>query len=318
MTTVSTKSLPTGWFWVGQSQTLRPGQIQSTHIFGEEAVLFRTESGIPSMMGAYCPHLGAHFGHGGAIVGEEIVCPFHGWRLNAAGVLTTVPYSDRAPPRVCTKTWPVLEQDGQLLAWYHPLGQKPDWHPPPLTEAQDPGWTPLGVVRRWGLRADVRFVTQHNIDTPRFSWNHHQQNGDIQTDGPHFHQTSAQPFHLLGWRRALVRQLNGSLTIQAHGLGIIISRATVQAGIALRSTAVFYTVPRAPGRVELIALLSTRRLPMPGANRLFWHRTAAEIIETIEHNIPIWEEQGDPAIRPNAPHFQQWVNQFYTQGDMLP
>ena len=29
---------------------------------------------------AYCPHLGAHLGHGGIINGECIECPFHAWR----------------------------------------------------------------------------------------------------------------------------------------------------------------------------------------------------------------------------------------------
>ena len=31
------------------------------------------------------PHLGAHFGYGGHVNGNDIVCPFHGWRFDCDG-----------------------------------------------------------------------------------------------------------------------------------------------------------------------------------------------------------------------------------------
>ena len=36
---------PTGWFIVGFASDLSPGEVKRVHYFGEEMVLFRTESG---------------------------------------------------------------------------------------------------------------------------------------------------------------------------------------------------------------------------------------------------------------------------------
>ena len=36
---------PTGWFIVGFASELVPGQVKRAHYFGEELVIFRTESG---------------------------------------------------------------------------------------------------------------------------------------------------------------------------------------------------------------------------------------------------------------------------------
>ena len=40
------------------------------HYFGEEMVLFRTESGEVNVLDAYCQHLGANMGVGGTVEGE--------------------------------------------------------------------------------------------------------------------------------------------------------------------------------------------------------------------------------------------------------
>ena len=34
---------------------------------------------------AFCPHMGAHLGMGGVVVGNSLRCPFHGWSFNASG-----------------------------------------------------------------------------------------------------------------------------------------------------------------------------------------------------------------------------------------
>ena len=62
-------------------------------------VAFRTESGQAKVVDAYCPHMGAHLGygirdqagHGSAVVGESIVCPFHGWAYDGEGKCTPYP-----------------------------------------------------------------------------------------------------------------------------------------------------------------------------------------------------------------------------------
>ena len=57
---------PRGWFAVASSDELQPGEVRPIHYFGEELVLFRSRMGTAHVFDAYCPHLGAHLGHGGA------------------------------------------------------------------------------------------------------------------------------------------------------------------------------------------------------------------------------------------------------------
>ena len=60
--------IPSGWFVLGYSDELAPGQVEAIHYFGRDLVLFRTEAGEAAVFDAFCPHLGAHLGHGGRAV----------------------------------------------------------------------------------------------------------------------------------------------------------------------------------------------------------------------------------------------------------
>ena len=46
---------------------------------------FRTEAGEVAVLDAFCPHMGAHLGHGGKVEGGGLVCPFHAWKFDGAG-----------------------------------------------------------------------------------------------------------------------------------------------------------------------------------------------------------------------------------------
>lgn len=88
---------PRGWFVIGISNELAPGDVRPIKYFGREMVLYRSESGKAVVHDAFCPHLGAHLGHGGRVVGESIVCPFHAWRFDESGKCVEVPYAKRIP-----------------------------------------------------------------------------------------------------------------------------------------------------------------------------------------------------------------------------
>jgi phenylpropionate dioxygenase-like ring-hydroxylating dioxygenase large terminal subunit len=60
---------PTGWYQIGYSAELAPGEVRPVTYFDTDLVLFRTESGQVSLLGAFCSHLGAHLGHGGTVKG---------------------------------------------------------------------------------------------------------------------------------------------------------------------------------------------------------------------------------------------------------
>ena len=82
---------PNGWLPIIESQELKKGQIIPIHSLGHDLVIYRGISGVVYVLDAYCPHLGANLGVGGTVVGDEIKCPFHGWKFNSEGECTYVP-----------------------------------------------------------------------------------------------------------------------------------------------------------------------------------------------------------------------------------
>ena len=92
--------IPNGWFAVAWSRELTRATCRPLFYFGQELVLFRTRSGQARVLDAYCPHLGAHLGQGGRVIGETVRCPFHGWQYDGTtGACVHIPYCERIPRR---------------------------------------------------------------------------------------------------------------------------------------------------------------------------------------------------------------------------
>ena len=131
------------------------------------------------MQDPFCPHLGAHLGHGGTVEDCEIVCPFHGWKFDADGTNTDIPYSERTNKKGTLRTFPVAERNGVCLVWYHPdAAVEPQWEIRELPEFNgDPEWST--VIR-----------TEHTVEAP---WQEMAENG---VDSAHFryvHNTAEVP-----------------------------------------------------------------------------------------------------------------------------
>ncbi|MFE0062888.1 Rieske 2Fe-2S domain-containing protein [Streptomyces sp. NPDC059003] len=119
---------PTGWFALGFSGELKPGRVVTSRIAGGDIVLYRTRSGTVHATDPFCPHLGAHLGHGGGVEGEDIVCPFHGFAFAPDGRCARVPGGTNPPRAVLTKR-PVREVDGMIFVWWNSQGSPPAWEP---------------------------------------------------------------------------------------------------------------------------------------------------------------------------------------------
>ena len=81
------------WFIVGFASELAPGQVKWAHYFGEELVIFRTESGRSTCSTPTAAPSARNIGVGGTVEGERIVCPWHGWRLERRRHHALIPYS---------------------------------------------------------------------------------------------------------------------------------------------------------------------------------------------------------------------------------
>lgn len=126
---------PNHWYGVAQSRDVNDKPIGIT-LWQNQIVLYRTRNGQIQALADRCPHRFVKLSRG-QVVGDEIECAYHGWRINARGNCTAVPYlaENQKLPSCQVYRYPVLEQDGfiwvfpgdpALSSQIHPLSV-PEW-----------------------------------------------------------------------------------------------------------------------------------------------------------------------------------------------
>lgn len=167
--------LPNGWFAVGWSRDLLPGDVKPIRVFGEDLVLFRSREGEAKVLDAYCPHLGAHLGEGGRVHGNTLRCPFHAWRFDGdTGECVEIPYCEKIPPRARVRAWPVLEANRMIFVWYHAEGKAPEWDVPIMPEFSDDEWTEPRL-HEMEVPAHLQEMSENNCDPVHFHYVHSMQ-----------------------------------------------------------------------------------------------------------------------------------------------
>lgn len=167
---------PKGWFIVADSHDVPVGAVKPLKYFGRDIVTWRGESGQIYLMDAYCRHLGAHLGYRGdeeqqrlvpAVVGEDVACPWHGWRWNGEGRNTCIPYKDEKPKTAARiKHYPVREWHGMILMWYAWDDSDPAWELPDFEELEDPSFYPFNPsgIQRWTLKGHCQQPMENSAD----------------------------------------------------------------------------------------------------------------------------------------------------------
>ncbi len=141
--------------------------LQSVRIRGLNYALFKTSSGRLAMVDAVCPHRGANLCNG-RVSGDEIACPYHGWRFDEGGNLTSVPSCDFIPLGCSLDTVDVVENGG--FVWTSSSSSDLPTHH--CKELFDPRWVQIygsldldGNIYDWILNAtDVSHINYvHNF-----------------------------------------------------------------------------------------------------------------------------------------------------------
>ena len=209
-----------GWFQVAYSDELAPGAVVPLRYFGRDLVLFRTEAGEARILDAYCPHMGAHLGHGGKVVGDCVECPFHAWRFDGHGQCATIPYAEKIPPRARLRAWPVREVNGLVMVWHHAGGAEPTWEVPVLPEYNHDDWTPY-ERRRWKVRSHNQDMAENAVDSAHFFYVHgtaEMPRTEAHVDGHVLRVLSETKMSTKGGK------VSGSIESISHGFGFATTR----------------------------------------------------------------------------------------------
>lgn len=155
--------LPFGWFRALDGDAVPRGKAKPLFALGEHLVVWRDQNGEAHVNSAFCPHLGAHLGYGGTVTGSTIVCPFHGWAFDGAGINVDIPYGDEVNRAACLRVHPVVESGGMILFWWHPHGKAPDWAVPIVDAVPPPGHTEWRK-KEWEFEVTWQDIAENGID----------------------------------------------------------------------------------------------------------------------------------------------------------
>ncbi len=171
---------PTGWFQIGWSDEVGVGEVIPLRYFGRDLVAYRAETGRLVVLDAFCEHLGANLAYGGSVHGDEIQCPFHGWRWNAEGRNTCIPYQEKTNRVRRIGTWATAERDGVMYVWHDAGGRGPDYEVPSIFDLFE-GSGPAedyhsaregGTFSESGLAIHPQYVIENGVDFAHFKYVH--------------------------------------------------------------------------------------------------------------------------------------------------
>lgn len=138
------------WYVVGTGEDVGRS-LQQCWLLDEPVVVFRAEAGTPVVLADRCSHRRYPLSKG-TLVGDRLVCGYHGFTYACDGRCIAVPGQDRVPPRARLRSYPVHERDGWLWAWAGDSARAEVGAVPSLPWMSDPGWAHSTGFHRVGAR----------------------------------------------------------------------------------------------------------------------------------------------------------------------
>jgi len=319
--------IPFGWFCLGVSKDLAAGDVEPLKYFGEDLVMYRTESGEVVVTDAFCPHLGAHLGHGGKVDGENIACPFHGWQFDTAGRCDNIPYAKQMPPKIqgveVLRRYPVCEVNGLIWAWYHPRAIEPMYEVENVAELDSGEWTEIESYD-WEIGTIIQESGENAVDTAHFLFVHSattMPEGEISVDG-HRRVTNVKMMaHAMDESTGKV-DLEGEDVVQGH----LITKnngpgQTIQYFHTYFETIMIGTITPIDDQSLHLRFHFSQPKKASEQQQVVFRGVIDNVVFQVGQDIPIWEHKKyevNPILcDSDGPinKYRNWFSQFYDELD---
>ncbi len=196
-----------GWYVLGKSHTIT-NQPMRLELLGRELVCFRLRSGKPVAMDARCWHMGADLSLG-KVIGDQIVCPFHGWRYGASGYCELMPSQAEIPTSARQRTYCTAERAGYVFVFPSSACD----YPPPFFDGTDPAELVAAAPFDLIVECPWWLVGTNGFDIQHFSGLHDRRlAASPRVESPHpMARRILATFEVCGknWRDRLIRRFAG-------------------------------------------------------------------------------------------------------------
>jgi vanillate O-demethylase monooxygenase subunit len=163
------------WHPVAYSHVVQ-AKPHGAQLLGEYLVIWRDQSGQPHAMRDLCIHRGTALSLGW-VADDHIVCPYHGWRYNAAGACTLIPQmaNPNIPSKARIPSYCCMERYG--LIWVC-LRAKSAYALPEVPELES-GAYKIVNTGPFEWQADASRQIENFTDFGHFPWVHPGLLGDV-------------------------------------------------------------------------------------------------------------------------------------------
>jgi phenylpropionate dioxygenase-like ring-hydroxylating dioxygenase large terminal subunit len=104
------------WYVAAWSKEVEQGRPFGRMILGEPLVMFRTAAGTVAVLGGRCAHRRMSLVNG-KVLGDTLVCCYHGLTYDATGTCIRVPGQEVAPSGIRVRSYPAVERYGAVWVW---------------------------------------------------------------------------------------------------------------------------------------------------------------------------------------------------------
>ena len=127
----------------------------------EPLVFYRTDAGDAVALDDRCPHRFAPLSTG-RVVGDALECGYHGFTFNSDGNCTHMPGMDKAPQKVCVRSYPTAEKWGWIFVWMGDAEKVDEDLIPDFHWLDDPEWAGKGDTMH--VNGNYRLLFENLMD----------------------------------------------------------------------------------------------------------------------------------------------------------
>ncbi|GAB2856540.1 aromatic ring-hydroxylating dioxygenase subunit alpha [Actinocorallia aurea] len=139
-------------------------ELLARTVLGEPIVLYRTEDGRAVALADRCVHRRYPLSES-ALVGDTVVCGYHGFTYDAQGSCVAVPGQSRVPRTARVAAYPLSETDGFVWVWIGDPALADETAVPRAAHLTAPGWVTVKgmepIACDYGLLVDNLMDLSH-------------------------------------------------------------------------------------------------------------------------------------------------------------